>query len=138
MKYAKRQLIFFIGYLIVGAILATAAMLWSPINQKSGVLTGIIGGFLPTGIGGIILSCYMLRKPHKAEQIEIAKTEERAQFIRLKTHASLYFITIILICLGTFAALISGNTNTALTLAGLLIVEVLFYVGFAAYYLKKY
>jgi len=36
MKYVKRQLIFFIGYLIVGVLLAVAALLWSPVSQREG------------------------------------------------------------------------------------------------------
>lgn len=138
MNYAKKQLVFFIVYLIVGALLAAAALLWSSDGQREGILTGIISGFLPTGVGGLILSMHLLKNPRRAEQAEIAKTEERTQFLRFKTYSAVHFVMIMLVCLGTFAAEIGGYRDIALTLAALLIIEVILSIGIGTYYAKKY
>ena len=138
MKYAKRQLLFFIGYLIIGAFLTVAALLWSPASQREGAVTGIIGGFLVTGVGGLFLSAHLLKNPQKAEQAELVKTEERTQFLRGKTQAAVHSVTIMIVSLGTFAALICGYRDITLTLSALLIIEVVLYMCFGIYYGKKY
>ncbi len=138
MKYAKRLLVFFILYLVVGGLLLTAALLWSPAGQREGIITGIVAGFSVTGVGGIVLSARLMRNPQKAEQVEIAKTEERTQFLRQKIHSSVYFVTLMLVSAGALVADIFGNRDIALTLAALLVIEAILYVGFATYYTKKY
>lgn len=138
MKYAKKQLLFFIGYLILGGIFAVAALLWAPAGQKEGILSGIIGGFLITGIGGLILSAHLLKNPQKAEQTEIMKTEERTQFLRVKTQSAVHSAALMIVSAGTFVALICGYTDITLTLSALLIIEIILYICFGTYYAKKY
>lgn len=138
MKYAKRQLISFIIYLATGALIFTVAMLWAPVSQRVGIATGIISGFLVTGIGGIFLSIWLMKNPAKAEKVEIAKTEERTELIRMKTHTAIHWAMLLVICAGTFAALICGQREITLTLAALLIIELIFYVCFTVHYSRKY
>lgn len=138
MKYAKKQIVFFIGYLIVGALLVVAALLWSPAEQREGIVTGIVSSFLVTGIGGLILSIRLLKTPQKAEQVEILKTEERTQFLRAKILSAVHTATIIIVCVGTFVALICGYRDITLTLSALLIIEVILFICFGTYYAKKY
>ncbi len=138
MNYVKRQRTFFIIYLIVGALLVAAALLWSPAGQRENNVTGIISGFLVTGVGGLILCAYLLKNPQKAEETELAKTEERTQFLRLKTQSTVQFVTIMLVCLGTLAATIFGYRDVALVLAALLVIETVLYVCFGTYYARKY
>ena len=138
MKYVKRQILFFIGYLVVGALLVVAALLWSPAQQREGILTGIVSGFLVTGVGGLILSTRLLKNPQKAEQAEIMKTEERTQFLRMRTQSTVHSVTIMIVCAGTFVSLIYGYRNITLTLSALLIIEVILYICFGTYYAKKY
>ncbi len=115
MKYAKRQLIFFVIYLVAGALIYFAAMLWAPSSQRVGIATGIISGFLVTGIGGIFLSFRLMKNPAKAEKVEIAKTEERAELIRMKTHTAIHWAMLLVICAGTFVAMICGQREITLT-----------------------
>lgn len=138
MKYVKRQILFFIGYLIVGGIFAVAAQLWAPAGQKEGLLSGIIGGFLVTGVGGLFLSARLLKDPQKAEQTEIMKTEERTQFLRVKTQSAVHSVVLMIVSAGTFVTLICGYRAIALTLSALLIIEVVLYICFGLYYAKKY
>jgi len=138
MKYAKKMLIFFIIYLIAGALLVAAAMLWAPNDNRINIVTGIVSGFLITGIGGIFLSAHLLKNPKKAEATAMAKNEERAQFLRQKTQAAVHTITIMLISFTTIAAEIMGYMEIALTLAVLLIIQAILYIFLSIYYTKKY
>ncbi len=138
MKYVKRQILFFIGYLVIGALLVVAVLLWSPAQQREGILTGIVSGFLVTGVGGLILSTRLLKNPQKAEQAEIMKTEERTQFLRMRTQSTVHSVTIMIVCAGTFVSLICGYRDITLTLSALLIIEVILYICFGTYYAKKY
>lgn len=138
MKYAKRQLIFFVAYLAAGALFALAALLWAPAGTKEGILSGIVGGFLVTGVGGLILSFRLLKNPEQAERTERMKTEERTQYIRMMTHSSVHTVTIPLVSAAAITAQILGRRDIALTLAALLVVEAVLFVVFATHYSKKY
>lgn len=138
MKYVKKQIVFFIGYLIIGGIFAAAALLWAPAGQKEGILSGIIGGFLVTGAGGLFLNAYLLKNPQKAEQTEIMKTEERTQFLRVKTQSAVHSTALMIVSAGTLVTLICGYRDITLALSALLIIEVIFYICFGIYFSKKY
>ena len=138
MKYAKKQVLFFIGYLILGGIFVVAALLWAPADQKEGILSGIIGGFLVTGVGGLFLSARLLKNPQKAEQTEIMKTEERSQFLRMKTQSAVHSVSLILVSAGTLVALIFGHRDISLAFSALLIIDIILYICFGTYYAKKY
>ena len=134
MKYVKRQIFFFIGYLAVGALIAVAALLWSPAEQREGILTGIISGFLVTGVGGLLPSTRLLKNPQKAEQAEIMKTEERTQFLRVKTQSAVHSVTIMIVCAGTLVSLICGYRDITLVLSALLIIEAILYICFGTFF----
>lgn len=138
MKYVKRQIFFFIGYLIIGGLFVVAALLWAPSGQREGILSGIIGGFLVTGVGGLIMSTRLLKNPQKAEQTEIMKTEERTQFLRMKTQSTVHSVTLMIVSAATLISLICGYRDITLTLSALLIIEVILYICFGTYYAKKY
>lgn len=138
MKYVKRQIFFFIGYLVVGALLVVAALLWAPADQREGIITGIVSGFLVTGVGGLIFSTHLLKNPQKAEQAEMMKTEERTQFLRMRTQSAVHSVTTMIVCAGTLVSLIFGNRDITLVLSALLIIEVILYICFGIYFGKKY
>jgi len=138
MKYAKRQLLFFICYLAVGGLLIAAALLWAPAGQRTGIAAGLAGGFLVTGTGGVILSARLLKNPEKATQTEMAKTEERTRFLREKTQSAVYSVSTMLVSAGTIAAMICGNRDIALAFSALLVAEVVLYICLGAHYAKKY
>ena len=138
MAYVKKQILFFIGYLVIGGIFAAAALLWAPADQREGILSGIIGGFLVTGTAGLFLSARLLKNPQKAEQTEIMKTEERTRFLRAKTQSAVHSATLMIVSVGTFVALIGGYRDIALALSTLLIIEVILYLCFGTYYAKKF
>jgi uncharacterized membrane protein len=139
MNYAKKTLFYFVGLTGIG-ISALLFALFSNLFEgyREGVISGIAGGFIFTGILGIIVSIKLINNPKKALEVEIAKNEERTQLIRLKTHASIHTIMIYIISIGTLVTSLLGFREMSLTLATILIIQIILYIGFASYYAKKY
>ncbi|NBJ14068.1 MAG: hypothetical protein FNP40_00525 [Dehalobacter sp. 4CP] len=139
MNYAKKTLIYFIGHTTIGIIALQFAFI-SNLSEgyREGVISGIAGGFIFTGILGIIVSIKLIKNPKKAQEVEIAKNEERTQLIRMKTHASIHTLMIYIISIGTLVTLLLGFREISLTLAAILIIQMIMYLGFASYYAKKY
>lgn len=139
MNYAKKTLIYFVGHTAIGII----ALLFALFNNfsdgyREGAISGIVGGFIFTGILGIIVSLNLINNPKKALEVEIAKTEERTQLIRMKTHSSIHTLMIYIISIGTLVTSLLGFREICLTLAAILIIQIILYIGFASYYSKKY
>ncbi|MFT8314634.1 MAG: hypothetical protein ABF633_10380 [Clostridium sp.] len=139
MNYAKKNLLFFTIYLSIGIIATLTAIFHNfPDNYKQGIVSGIAGGFIVPGILGIIITLKLIKNPKKAVQVEIAKTEERTQLIGLKSKSSTY--TVVLYC-ESIATLITGflgYREASITIAIVLSVQVLLYIGFLCSYSKKY
>lgn len=138
MKYVRKQVFFFILYLAAGAALTAAVLLWAPPEQKWNDVTGIVSGFLVTGVAGLALNLRLLKHPRKAETVAIMKTEERTCFLRMKIQSAVHTATVLLVCAGVFAAMIAGYREVSLALAAVLLAQVALYVGFGIYYGKKY
>lgn len=139
MNYAKKTLVYFIGHTGIG-IIALVFVLLNDLSDgyREGAISGIAGGFLFTGILGIIVSFRLIKNPNKAMKVEIAKTEERTQFIKMKTNTVIHTVTIYIESIGTLLTGLLGFREISLTLAATLIIQILLYIGFASYYSKKY
>jgi hypothetical protein len=136
MKYVKKNLLFFIGYLVFGGLLVIVALLWAPEDQRSGIISGISCAFLVTGVGGILLSLRLLKNPEKAEQVEVQKTEERSQYLRMKTQSAVQTVMVFVISAGTLIALVAGYRTVSYVLAALLILGVILYIAFGQYFAR--
>lgn len=139
MRYAKKQMYFFLILTVVGILALLAALIgdYRP-EYRTGLVSGITGGFILTGVLGMLISARLIKNPDKAEKIENAKMEERTEFLRLKTHSAVYTSTTVLTSAGTVAFMLLGQRTVAIAFAVLLMVDVVLYVGFAAYYNRKY
>jgi hypothetical protein len=138
MNYVKRQLVFYIVYLIAGVLLLAAALVWSPENIRTGAVTGIVSGFIFTGAGGVFMNLRLIKNPAKAEREEILKTEERTVFISTKIQSSVQTVITIIMSGVTMIALIAGERGIALAFAGILAAEAVLFIIFGSYYGKKY
>ncbi|WP_434512137.1 hypothetical protein [Desulfitobacterium sp. AusDCA] len=139
MNYAKKTLLYFIGHTAVGII----ALLYALISNfsdgyREGVISGAVGGFIITGVLGIIVSLRLIRNPKRAAEVEIAKNEERTQLIRMKTNTAIHTVMIYAESAGTLITGLLGFREICLTLATILIVQIILYIGFAYYYYQKY
>lgn len=139
MNYAKKTLVYFVVHTAIGIIALLFALFSNfSVGYREGAISGIAGGFIFTGILGIIVSINLIKNPKKALEVEIAKTEERTQLIKMKTHASIHTLMIYIISTGTLVTLFLGSREISLTLAAILIIQIILYIGFASYYSKKY
>lgn len=139
MNYAKKTLLYFIGHTSVG-IIALLYALFSPFSggAREGIISGIIGGFITTGVLGIVVSLRLINNPKKAEEVEMSKNEERTQFLRMKTTAAIYSVMIYVESAGILVTGFLGFREICLTLGAVLIIKVILYIGFASHYSKKY
>jgi len=55
-------------------------------------MSGIVFGFLPVGIGGLVIMLYSRKNPKMYRNIEM-EADERNMFIRNKTGATAFWIT---------------------------------------------
>lgn len=139
MNYAKKTLLYFIGHTAVG-IISLIYVLLSNISDGSreGMISGIVGGFIITGILGMIISLKLMKNPQKAMQAELVKNEERTQFLRTKTNASVHTVMIYVESAATLLSWLLGFSEISLTLAALLAIQIVLFIGFASYYSKTY
>lgn len=139
MNYAKRTLYFFIVYTSIGLIALTVFLLgYVPEGYKQSMVTGLASGLLAPGILGIIICIRLIKNPKKAEKVELEKTEERTQFLRMKSNSSTHSISIYIECAGVFIAGFLGYREVSITLAFLLIVQAISFIVFASYYGRKF
>jgi len=139
MSYTKKTLIYFIVHTFIGFVALLFAIFGHlPDGYREGIVSGITGGFILTGVLGIIVSIRILKDPKKAKEVEISKNEERTQLIRLKTHSAIYTVMLYLECIGTLIAGLMGLREISIMLAALLIIQFALYIGLVNYYWKKY
>jgi len=139
MNYAKKTLTYFIVHTAIGIIALLFALFGHlPDGYREGLISGISGGFICTGVLGIIASLRLMKNPKKAMEVEIAKNEERTQLIRMKTHSAIYTIMLYIQSAGTLMAGLLGFRQISITLAAILIIQIVLFIGFANYYTKKF
>ncbi|AFQ43982.1 hypothetical protein [Desulfosporosinus meridiei] len=139
MNYAKKTLLYFIGHTSVGIIALLYAVFSSfSGGYREGMISGIIGGFITTGVLGIFFSLRLMKNPKRAAEVEMVKNEERTQFLRMKTSAAIFSVMIYAESAGILVTGLLGFREICLTLATILIIKVILYIGFASYYSKKY
>ncbi len=139
MNYARKTLISNAVFIIIGL----AALLFSIFGDSSnayrgGMLSGLAGGCLVVGIGGIVVSARLMKNPKRAKEVEIANSEERSQFIRMSANSLVHTIMIFVESIGAAVAGLMGFKEISVTLAGVLIIQVILYISSLYYYGKKY
>jgi uncharacterized membrane protein len=139
MNYFKKTIIQFVMLLFVG-ILAILIVFFSNLAKeaKDGWYIGLTLGPIFTGLIGMILSMRVSKKPQKFKELEIAETEERTQYIRLKANAKVFSIMIYLESLGIFITGFLNYKEISVALTVLLLIKIILYFASITYYSKKY
>ena len=139
MKYAKRIIVFYSAYAAVGICILIYALFGNiPDSFRHGMASGLAGSFIAVGILGAIVGARLIRNPKKAKEIELAKTEERTRLIRMSANSLTHTCMIYAESLGTIAAGLIGYETIALTLSGVIIVQLAAYLVCISYYSRKY
>ena len=132
-KYIKKELLFSQLFIIIGLIAAITGFIFG--YQKE-LMTGLTAGFLPTGIGVMVLYKYARKKPEMKKNIEL-ENEERNIFFNTKAGHSAVWVSYWYI----FVAVILYNI-IKITLLKFLTVTLFFmaimYFTFVFIYHKKY
>ncbi|MBM7868476.1 hypothetical protein GTO89_16330 [Heliobacterium gestii] len=139
MNHAKKTLIYFICHTLVGLIALMFMLLGQfPDSYRESITSGIAGGFIISGLFGIISCVKLLKDPQKATKVEIAKNEERAQFIRMKTNSATYTVTIFIESVCVILAGLLGFKEISISLACLSLAKIAINLGFAHHFSHKY
>lgn len=130
--YKKKGILFSKIFIAVGAAAAVGAVL----GYQKEMMFGIMIGFLPTGIGMLIIYKLLKNTPGTVRKIEI-ENEERNVFIRAKAGQSAFWITCAFVLLAlVFQYSIQISLNQFLVIALIFMPIVYFLCTFI--YGKKY
>ncbi len=88
-KYIKKEILFSQIFIIIGLIAGITGFIFE--YQKE-LMTGLTAGFLPTGIGTMILYKYAKKKPEMKKNIEL-ENEERNIYINTKAGHSAFWVS---------------------------------------------
>lgn len=142
MKIAKRNLMMFSVFTFLGLVGLILALFKSFTDDfQNGMLDGLASTLIVMGVGGLIFSYRLLKDPAKAKQVELSKTEERAQMIATKTGATSLLISIMIEALGALVCgfgNFSGHKEVSMTFGFLILMQAIAITGFNVYYRRKY
>lgn len=132
-KYIKKELLFAQIFIAIGLIAAIVGLIF---DYQKGLMTGLTAGFLPTGIGTLVLYKYAKKNPKMKKNIEL-ENEERNIFINKQAGHTAFWISYWYI----FAAFIL-HYLIRISLLQFLIVTIIFmpvvYFLFVFIYHKRY
>jgi hypothetical protein len=87
-KYVKKDIILSIIFILIGIIAGITGFVF---NFHKEVMTGLVCGFLPTGIGTLIINMIAKNNPKMRKNIEL-ENEERNRFINTKAGHTAFWI----------------------------------------------
>lgn len=132
-RYVKKGIIFSLVFIAIGVL---AGILGFIFDYQTEVMLGLTAGFLPTGIGMLILYQISKNKPEMLKNIEL-ENEERNIYINMKAGCTAFWICFYYI----FASLILYNI-IELSMLTFLIITICFmpivYFTLIIVYHKKY
>ncbi len=88
-KYIRKQSL---GYAIMSIIGVMAVIIGYGWDFEANVMSGIAIGFLPVGIGGLLIMLYSRNNPAISRNVQI-ESDERNVFIRHKSGSTALWIT---------------------------------------------
>ena len=88
-NYVKKQILVYSAMLAVGLIALFAGYI---LDFENHAMTGVAIGFIPVGLGGILIMLYSRKNPAMIRNIE-SEADERSTFIRNKSGATAFWIT---------------------------------------------
>lgn len=91
-KYVKKQILYSKIFIIIGVIAAITVFLFGYRKEINGIALGITAGFLPTGIGNLLVYKFARTNPEMQRRLEI-ESEERNLFINTKAAQTAFWIS---------------------------------------------
>lgn len=139
MKYIKKNLIFSVIILVIGAgLLITGFIIEGNGSEANPMFFGLGCGFGVAGLVNTIQAMALIKNPEKCEEIEMVKTEERTVFLRDKNNSMVYSIFIYVECLIVIITSFLGYRSISLVLSLLLCAKLVTWMIVGTINGKKY
>ena len=139
MKYMKKNLIFSVIMLVVGAgLLITGFIIEGNGSEANPMFFGLGCGMGVAGLVNTIQAMALIKNPEKCEEIEMVKTEERTVFLRDKNNSMVYSIFIYVECLIVIITGFLGYRSISLVFSFLLCGKLVTWMIIGTINAKKY
>ena len=139
MKYMKKNLIFSVIMLVIGAgLLITGFITERNGSESNPMFFGLGCGMGVAGLVNTIQAMALIKKPEKCEEIEMVKTEERTVFLRDKNNSMVYSIFIYVECLIVIITGFLGYRSISLVFSFLLCGKLVTWMIIGTINAKKY
>lgn len=125
-NYAKKQILFYAAMLAVGL---SALLLGYILDFETHAMTGVAIGFIPVGLGGIVIMLYARKNPTMYRNIE-SEADERSVFIRNKSGATAFWITFWYVFALTMMANVIDLSQISIGVYTLVFMAVIYFVIF--------
>lgn len=132
-KVMKRDLIFSLVFIIIGILAGVTGYVF---RFHTEVMTGLVCGFLPTGIGMLIINLKTKDNPELMKNVEL-ENEERNRFINTKAGHTAFWICYVYIAIATIMYNIIKIAFLHFLVATIIFMPVV-YFSFVVFYHHKY
>jgi len=125
-KYIKKQIIGYSTMTLMGII---ALLIGFVFNYQTHTMSGIAFGFIPAGLGCLIILLYSRNKPNLRQNI-VSECDERSVYVRNKSGATAFWITYWWIFALTMLTNIKILTVNEICIATLIFMGVIYFTIF--------
>ncbi|MEN6327586.1 MAG: hypothetical protein ABFD18_15450 [Syntrophomonas sp.] len=125
-KYIKKQLTIYSSMLALGLV---ALLVGLGFDYETHTMTGVAIGFIPAGLGCLLVTLYARKNPAMYRNIE-SEADERSVFIRNKSGATAFWITFWFVFALTMMANIINISQISIGVYTLVFMSVLYFVIF--------
>ena len=132
-KYMKRDFIFSLVFMFIGILAGITGFVF---HIHTEVMTGLVCGFLPTGIGSLIINLITKDNPKLMKNVEL-ENEERNRFINTKAGHTAFWVCYIYIAFATIMYNIIKISFLHFLVATIIFMPVV-YFSFVIIYHHKY
>ena len=125
-KYIKKQLTIYSSMLAIGLV---ALLLGLGFDYETHTMTSVAIGFIPAGLGCLLVTLYARNNPVMYRNIE-SEADERSFFIRNKSGATAFWITFWYVFALTMMANIINISQISIGVYTLVFMSVIYFVIF--------
>lgn len=125
-KYIKKQIIGYSTMTLLGII---ALLIGFVFNYQTHTMSGIAFGFIPAGLGCLLILLYSKKKPSLRQSI-VAECDERSIYIRNKSGSTAFWITYWWIFALTMLSNLINITVNQICISTLIFMGVIYFVIF--------
>jgi len=134
MKILKRKMLYSGVIALAGAVMLAVSLL----TGGDSYFGGMGGALLAVGLAKVLQYLQLGKDPQKVRELEIAQHEERLVFLAAKSCQAVFYLSILAEYAAMMVLAVLHNTDTAALLGFVVCAQLLAYLGFRAYYNRRY